>query len=438
MALKQLLLRKKLDELLSRQEKADEELRGLKEEEKTLEEAIEEIDEETTDEDRAVVEEEVEKLVAQLEEKQNAKDELDAEIEGIKAQIAELETENEEEESQEEEVEETKEAERSVESKKFKMRGGYNMDLQTRERINYMLQNEENRSFFKNVRDIFEKRFTTPALTNGELLIPEEIFVEVARRAENYGTLMNLVDVIKLKGQARIVILDGAVTFQWLECCEPTQETTLGDVKQIELDCFKYGGHVFVCDAFVEDAAINFADFVMNLFAEGWAKGIDEAIYAGAGTTAKEPEGITMSVTEVEPVADLRELLIAMGGVEQGKGEQVIVMSKKTYSSKVLPETLGTDSNGRIVYGLGQSLPDGTRVVIADVIPQGEAVIGYFKEYKLGVRKEMTFDTNDRVKWVEGQIGYKVWGRVDGKITDAKYFKRVNFEEAEAEPVPGA
>lgn len=34
MALKQLLLRKKLDELLSRQEKADEELRGLKEEEK--------------------------------------------------------------------------------------------------------------------------------------------------------------------------------------------------------------------------------------------------------------------------------------------------------------------------------------------------------------------------------------------------------------------
>ena len=441
MKLKTLVLRKKADTKKSLLEKLNEELKKLEAREIELAEAIEDIDEETTEEDRVTVEEEVEALTVELETKKQEKKNLEEEIARIEEEIAGLEEDAEEVVEQQED-----ERGKAVETKRNKiqikeLRGGETMNLETREKIKGMLQREENRTFFRNIKDIFEKRAINAPLTNSELLIPEEVIVEIINRAENYGTLYNLVDVIKLKGTARIVILDGAVTFQWLECCDPLTETNLGEAKQIELDCFKYGGYVFVCDAFIEDAEIDFANFVMELFAEGWAKGVDLAIYAGLGAASKQPEGITMHVTDVTEVADLESLLMNLGGIKKGKGEKVIVMNEDTYSYEILPRTLGRDADGNIVYGLGQTLPNGVRVVTVEegIIPAGEMIAGYFKEYKLGVRKEMTFDSNDRLKWIEGQVGYKMWGRLDGKPTDAGYFKRFKLvTEATTEPEVGA
>ena len=431
--LKSFLLAKKRDLFLAEKTKKEEKLDELKKREDELKGAIDEIDEDTTDEDKKLVEDEVESLVKEMESVKGDITKLEEKIASVKAELDEFEKEVEEAvtEDTKEEPKAEVEDERSKKNK-AEIRGGIDMNFEKREKIRKMLEIDENRSFFEDLRDIVLKKRAITQLTNAELLIPETVFTEVITRAEQYGAFLKLVDKISLKGNARINVIDGAAKLVWTECCDPLEETKLVEIKQIEIDCFKLGGYVFICKSFVEDAMIDIANFVMDLFAKAWAEAMDEAIYKGLGADGKQPEGITKVVTKVGEIKNILGLLQTVGELEPYAGNVTAVMNRKTYYKKVLPETYGKDANGKIVYGLGQTLPDGTAIELSDAVADDEVVVGFYKAYKLAIRKEATFDTNDTVKWIEEQIGYKISGRADGRVARAESFKRVKFVEAPA------
>lgn len=434
--LKALILGKKLESLNSKRSQMQEEFEALTKRESDIAKAIEEITEETTAEERKIVEDEAEKLIADLDEKKKQIEGLESEIQSIEEELKNEEEEIEEAEESADEESEAKSDERKS-SKEIIQRGGNYMEMNRRQRIENLIQREDNRNFFNDISDVVLGKRAVTQITNSQLLIPEQVFVEIMERAKDYGVLVNLVDRIMLNGQARIRIVEGAATLSWTECCEPLQETNLGEVREIELDCWKLGGYAFLCKAFVEDAMINIADFVIDVFAQAVAVSLDGAIYAGLGQASKQPEGITLAVTETQAVEGMLGLIQLVGSLPVGKGEPTIAMNRKTFYNLVLPETYQLNGDGKFVYGLGQTLPDGTKIAIAETIPEGEVVAGYFKEYKLGVRKEMTFDTTDQVRWIEEEIGYKISGRFDGKVTDAKFFARgILSAAAPVEPAP--
>lgn len=449
MALKTLMLRKKLENEEKKLGQLREEKEALSSEEAQLEEAIEELDENSTEEERETVEETVNELSAKIEDHDNKLKEVEGTIEKIKAEI-ELEEEVPDEEETETEADERSDvsaiAKRSYEGVRNMVieRGINDMDFQTRDRLLKLNMKQENRDFFTSVKDLYMGRAAAlggMSPTDAQLLLPEDIVFEINQRVGEYGVLYNLVRKVPLKGHARIIMNADTVKMFWTEKCEPLKEVVLPTLRQVEIDNFKLGGYLFLCEAFVEDVDANtqngltMQNFILNEFAKAIAQELDRVIYEGKGATAKEPEGITMHVKKTTEVDSVLGVLGAIGEIEVDylqhnapNGTVSVAGNRSTLYKYILPETWGKDANGKLVYGMGNALPDGTKIVYSNVIPDGELVIGDFNQYVLGIRKEMSFDTNDRLQWIEENIGYKIRGKYDGKPINPKAFTRVKFK----------
>ena len=427
--LKILLLRNKLDTLLKERDLLEEENIKFEKRESEIAKAIEEMTEETPVEDREVVEKEVEEVVEEKEQLLQKKKKLEEQIKEIEDEILALEEETKEVEEvkDKKEVKEVEKTEENTEGRGAVM----NRKLNKRERTYAIIKQDENKRFFEDLKTVVLQR-DIKGITNAQMLIPDNVFTEIVKRAEDYGTLFKLVDSFVIKGTSRFRFVEGEAVLSWTECCAPLTETTLGAVREITLDCFKLGGYAFLCKAFVEDSMINMADYVLDVFAKAYAKYLDEAIYGGKGELSKQPEGIATAVTETKDVKNVLDIVKAVGLLEEGKGEPTIVINKKTYYNNLLDEIFNLTSDGKFVYALADRLPDGTKIEYSKAVPEGEILCGYFKEYKLPVRAEMVFDSTDQVRWIEEEIGYKISGRADGKMTDKKYFTRLKYAQEPA------
>ncbi|MBZ2386680.1 phage major capsid protein [Anaerococcus murdochii] len=449
MSLRVLLLRKKLEERKNKLGLIEEEIKAIKKREDETAQAIDEIDESTSEEDAKTVEEIVEGLEKEKADKVGEKTQLEKEIEEIEKEISDIEEDNEEET-------ETEEGEqRKIEKKEVLTRGlSMNFDnMNTRERVGQILdRSEENRKFFRDVVDLYFNRAALAGMTTetAGFMVPDDVYYEISQRIGEYGSLYNIVRKLELVGKARIIMNAGTPTMYWTEKCEPLKEVTLGELNAIELDNYKLGGYLFLCESFVQDVNenrhhnITIANYIMNEFAKAIAEALDKAIYEGKGAAAKEPEGICSVIKTTKTVSNILEVLGHIGELDTQfyehnakEGTITLVANRKTLYKCIYPETWGKDSNGKFVYGMGNNLPDGTRILLSNVIKDDEVVIGDFNQYILGERKDMAFDTNDRLQWIEENIGYKIRGRYDGKVANPKAFVRLKFKET-ATPSTGA
>lgn len=425
--LKELLLRKKLEAFNNSLEELTEKIDEIKKREEELAEDIRNSTEELSDEDKKVIEDEADSIEKQKEELENKKKELEAQIEEVNQAIKELE-------DKKDVVNEYEEEKREVKNTSINTREGLGMNLERREQLRQLVQNEENRQFFGRIKDLVMREDPkTTTLTGKELLIPKEVMAAINQEIIGYGEVIKLVHRIQIKGETRIVFNAGTPKLFWTEKCASLKEATLGEFREIELDNFKLGGYVFLCKAFIEDAIIDIADYVIKEFAKAIAIALDEAIINGEGAESKQPEGILTVVEDSTNVSNLVQVLGLVGTLNPVSKNITLVTNRKTYYSNILPETYGKNAQGKIVYGLGQTLPDGTKIVISEAVKgEGEFIIGdFYQGYKLGERMGMQFDTSDQVRWIEEQIGYKTSGRYDGKVADKTFFVRGKFVQNE-------
>lgn len=428
--LRKLLLRKRIEEINNKLAEITSRQKTIKEEETKLVEEIENSTEEMTDEERVAVTDEADKFEKEKQELLDKKKELEKELEEINQELKELEEKDNEVVGDDEKDVVTETSERKLRTKL--QIGGNNMKHERREQLRQLIANDNNKKFFDEVRELVMRAETT--LTGKELLIPKDVVTAINQEIIGYGNVIKLVHRIPIKGNTRIVFNAGTPKLFWTEKCASLQEATLGELKEIELDNFKLGGYVFLCKAFVEDAVIDIADYIIKEFAKAIAIALDEAIINGEGSEQKQPEGITKVVTdlEVKNVSNLVQVLGLVGTLDPRAKNIALVTNRATYYSRILPETYGKDSKGKIVYGLGQTLPDGTKIVISEAVKKAdEFIIGdFYNGYKLGERKGMTFDSSDQVRWIEEQIGYKTSGRYDGKVAGKEFFVRGKFVDS--------
>ena len=444
MSLRVLLLRKKLEERKNKLNLIEEEIKDIEKREDETAKAIDEIDESTSEEDAKSVEEIVEGLEKEKADKVGEKTKLEEEIEEIEKEISDIEDEDE----TKSETESKESEERKIEKKEVLTRGlSMNFEnMNTRERVGQILdRSEENRKFFRDVVDLYFNRAALAGLSTetAGFMVPDDVYYEISQRVGEYGSLYNIVRKLQLVGKARIIMNAGTPTMYWTEKCEPLKEVTLGELNAIELDNYKLGGYLFLCESFVQDVNenrhhnITIANYIMNEFAKAIAEALDKAIYEGKGAAEKEPEGICSVVKTTKSVSSILDVLGHIGELDTQfyehnakEGTISLVANRKTLYKWIFPETWGKDSNGKFVYGMGNNLPDGTRILLSNVIKDDEVVIGDFNQYILGERKDMAFDTNDRLQWIEENIGYKIRGRYDGKVANPKAFVRLKFKEA--------
>ena len=431
MALKALMLRKKLNDA----KKALEALRAkdadFDKREKEIEASIEEAE---AEEERSAVEEAVESFESEKKQHEDEKA-------GLERQITDLEKDLEKEEAEQDTTpvaEPPKQEERKEE--KMEVRG-----------IENLVTREDVKAYLGEVRTaIKEKR----ALTNVGLTIPEVMLGLIRENIINYSKLYKHVNVRRVSGDGHQVIMGTIPEAVWTDCCANLNELSLS-FADVEVDCWKVGGYFAVCNATLEDSDVDLASELLTAIGAGIGLALDKAILYGTGT--RMPLGIVTRLVQTEapagypatarPWVDLHttnvksiaasatgtklfQTFVADSGAAKGKysrGGKVWCMNETTYT-KLVSEAMAIDAGGAIVSGVNGAMPViGGTIEVLDFIPDNVIVGGYFDLYLLAERSGQKFATSEHVRFLNDQTVMKGTARYDGKPSIAEGFVAIGI-----------
>lgn len=441
MALKVLMLRKKIDE----KKKALEALREKDAEFVTREEELEKaIEEAETDEEKEVVEAEIETFENEKNEHQEKTNQLDAEVRELEDELHELESEQEAPASVVEEVKEERKENKPMETRRkfFGMNRSEQEALIKRDDVQAFLQ--ETRTAMK------EKR----ALTNIGTLLPEVFLGLLKENMLEYSKLYKHVNVRSVSGEARIVIMGGYNEAIWTDCCANLNEMDLGFYEE-SYDCWRVGAYFAVCNANIEDSDIDLAAELLLALSQGIGLAVDKAILYGTGTRmplgvvtrlvqTKAPTGypatarpwVDLHVSNVKSIAasvkgaDLVSQIALDFGAAKGKysrDEKVWVMNEDTYTA-LIAAMVSTNAAGAIVTGINGEMPVvGGAIEVLSFVPDNVIIGGYFDLYTLVERAGQKFATSEHVRFLQDQTVFKGTARYDGAPTIAEAFVAIGI-----------
>ena len=425
MALKVLILRKKIDA----KKKELEALRAKDADfEKREEELTAAIDEAQTEEEQAAVEELADTYEKDSAGHKEAKANLEREIGELEDELAE-----------EERAQDTtpKEKERKVE-RPMNTRHKIFAKMNIMER-DALFAREDVKAWLQEARTAMkEKR----ALTNVGLTIPEVFLGLLRENIEVYSKLYRHVNVRPLSGEGRLVIMGTIPEAVWTDCCANLNELDLG-FNDTEVGCWKVGGYFAVCNAILEDSDIDLAGELLTAIGQSIGYALDKAIDYGTGT--RMPLGILTRLVQTEapadypatarPWADLhttnvksiaaskkgvelfKEIALASGAMKgkYARGEKVWQMNETTYTY-LMAEAMSINAAGAITAGINGTMPViGGIIEVINFIPDYVIIGGYMDLYLLAERAGQKFATSEHVRFLQDQTVFKGTARYDGK-----------------------
>lgn len=440
MALAQLKLKRSIDE----KRKEIEKLRGIKADfekrEAELEQSVEEAE---TEEDKATIDE----AVVALEKEENEAGDVDGKITDLEKEVKELE-ENLRTIEQKNEGPAPEEGRGTEKPQTRTIIGGNkmikrfkDMDMQTRDAF---FANEAVASFMQNVRSLIkEKR----SVSGADLTIPQEFLGVLRQNITTYSKLLKYVNLVKVNGKARQTISGNIPEAVWTEACAKLNELDFV-FNAVDVDAYKVGGFIPICNAVLEDSDTDLADTLMEALGAAIGRAIDKAILFGTGV--KMPLGIATRLaqetaprdypTTARPWADLHTsniknvagtgstLFVNMTkatAAAKGKysnGEKFWAMNEAT-KLKLIAEALSFNASGAIVTSVNDTMPViGGDIVVIDDIADDTIIGGYGDEYLLAERAGTTIAQSEHVRFIEDQTVIKGTARYDGQPAIAEGF----------------
>ena len=419
MALRALMLRKKIDDAKKALAAVEESMSGFEAREAEITKAIEEAE---TDEERSAVEEEITKFDGEKADAESQKGELERTVSELEKELADIESAQD---APAEEPEPENREENKVMENRTKFFG---MSMQERDAF---IAREDVQEMLTGIRTaIKEKR----AITNAGLLIPKVILGLLRENIMNYSKLYKHCNVRPVPGEGRMVIEGAIPEAVWTEMCANLNELNLS-FSQVEVDGYKVGGYFRICNATLEDSDIDLAAELITVLGQAIGYALDKAILFGTGT--KMPQGVLTAlkavsntpniVSHAATVKDLAlwQAIVTDSGLAAGKysrGEKTWVMNEKTYTYLVT-NALSINAAGAIVSGVNGSMPViGGAIEVLNFVPDNIIIGGYFDLYLLAERAGTRISTSEHAFWVEDQTGFKGTARYDGKVLDAGAF----------------
>lgn len=451
MALKALVLQRKIDAKRSELEAAQNRVAELQQREAELEASINEATAMEDGEEKTEAMRAVDEAVAEFEKDSEGANEavetLKEELEGLENELSEQETEVPDQGEPDDAPEERKE------NVMIETREWNKLSLQEREAI---CQREDVQEFLTRVRQsMTEKR----AVDNIGLTIPEVFLGMLRENIDRYSKLYKHVTVRRVSGTSRLTLMGKYDEAIWTECCANLNELSL-TFYQDEFDCFKVGGYYVLCNANIEDSDLNLISEIMLALGQAIGLAVDKAILYGRNTSAnqKMPKGVVTRLVETaapsgypqtaRPWVDLHETnvkSVAAGteGAELIKaivldfaaaknrysnGTKVFVMNEATYT-KLAASTITTAADGSIVAGLFSTMPViGGVIETLEFVPDNVIVAGYFDTYQLIERAGQQFATSEHVRFLNDQTVMKGTARYDGAPVIGEAFVAIGLE----------
>lgn len=440
MALKKLMLRKVIETKKAELAKLREAEAEFEKREKELEASIEEV---TTQEERDAVNEEINKFESEKAEHDQKVTDLDKEVRDLEAELDELEKKDEAAPaSAADPAPEGRKDNRTMETRKF-----YGMNIQERDAF---FAREDVKAFLETVRtSIKEKR----AISNVGLLVPDVMLPLLRQVTEENSKLIGKVNRVNVPGKGRQTIMGDIPEAVWTEMCATLNELSLS-FNGVEVDGYKVGGFIPVCNAILEDSDIALATEIINALGKAIGYALDKAIVYGAGT--KMPLGFVTRLAQTaapsdysateRPWADLhtsnvvkftktglelfKEIALKKGIVSNkyAKDGITFIMNENTHN-KLVAESIGANASAAIVAGMNNTMPVvGGDIVELPFMADGDIAFGYLGLYLLAERAGAQIDSSEHVRFLEDQTVFRGTARYDGKPVIAEGFGIMNIE----------
>ena len=443
------LAKDKLDQLCKREAELTEAQKAFEAREAEIETAINEAE---SDEDKQAVDAAIDALDA--EEKQNEADlaEVADEKKKVEDEISDLENKlKEEEESKPEPIDEP-EDEPSPEEIKEERKENKSMETRTaffgmtRSEAQNFVEQENVHAFLERVKELGMQKRT---ISGGEALIPTEILDLLRQNISEYSKLLKHTRHVYVAGKARQVVNGAIPEAVWTEMCGVLNELSIS-FANVEVDGFKVGGVICVCNQLMHDSDIDLARELIEQLGAAVGIALDKAIVAGSNTKmplgfvtrllqTSEPSGYTgrtwvdlhtsnvkkTSNTGATMYSDLIGYIANAKGAYSKSGRLFFAMNSVTLNYLIAQALSMTN-------GLGASFIEslknkefpvvGGAIEILEFIPDNMIFGGYDDLYLVAERDGAFFGYSENVKWVEDQTVFK--GRVvyDGEPVIAEGF----------------
>lgn len=464
MALKQLVLRKKLEAATaeaaqhrSKRTALDERRTALQTREQAAEAALNELTADSTQEERAVVETEA----AAIETEQAALDkefaDHDAEQTRLDGIVSGLETDVQQLDERSAPPSETNTSalpeQRSRKEPVMENRTKY-YDM-THEQRSAFFAREDVHGFLESVRTI-----KTRSLTNGTLTIPD-IMIEILRDSlTKFSKLVKYVTLKSVSGTARQNIMGVAPEGVWMEAVGELNELDM-KLNQIEVDGYMVGGIIWVPNALLEDSDVALGSEIMDQLGKAIGNGVDRAILFGTGT--KMPLGIVTRLAQTSAPSswgtyapawtDLHSTnviklningttgatfyasLIASLGVANplySNGGVFWAMNRKTHIN-LMAKALAFDAAAALLAGVNNQMPIvGGDIVELEILGDNEIVGGFGSLYLLAERAGARVESSEHARFQQMQTGFRGYARYDGMPVFGEGFVAVSFDNTDA------
>ncbi|WP_404466546.1 phage major capsid protein [Planococcus rifietoensis] len=448
MALKQLLVAKKIEQRKSSLKELTQKDEDFSKRSADLEAAI---DEANTDEEVTAVEEEATKLDTDQEEHDSKKADLEKEIAELEEELSDL---NKKEPKRSKEVENQVRTTSFEGETRMKVNKGF-FKGQERSSALQFVERDEVKNFLTTIREKSvpkEGNMQQRAVTGAELGIPDTVLGLIRDNLHRYSKLINRVNLRALKGTSRTNIVGDIPEGVWTEACAKLNELAL-KFYQIEMDGYKVGGFIPVCNATLEDSDFNLANEVFDALGQALGLAIDKAILYGTGV--KMPVGIVTRLAETakpsywgtneRPWVDLQgnigqvsgadakamfANLVRFSGKAKGNyanGEKFWAMNENTYT-EIQAKMVEFNAAGAIVSSVNKTMPViGGEIEILPFMADGDIVGGYGSHYILAERSGSTFAESSHVQFIEDNTVYKATARYDGRPISGNGFVAINI-----------
>lgn len=464
MALRQIMLSRKI-------EQKKQELAALREKDadfQTREDSLTKaIEEAQTEEEQKTVEEEVEKFDTEKTAHDESKEKLEAEIGDLEAELEAAEVDPpvpaERHDNKGKKVRtNVMRTDVNIRSLPMSKRAFDALPSDLRESI---VQRDDVKAFLSQLRSM---KGATRAIQGGELEIPVVFLDLISENMYRYSKLLNRVRVRTLTGEARQTIAGTVPEAVWTEMCGAINELTFV-FNQITLDGYKVAGFIPVCNSLLEDTVSNLdlASWIIEMISEAIGLAEDKAILYGKGSAAHMPLGIVTRLAQENKPSDYpanapawvdlhdtniqkingdsmtgaefwSALTIAAGNTftKYNRGEMFWTMNSKTYA-KLRSKLITFTATGDVVANLYGYLPVITgNVDILEFIPDGDIIGGYGDLYLWVDRASMQIESNNGGEFfIQDNTVFRGKARADGAPVIPGAFVAININNTEVTTV---
>lgn len=444
MALRVLMLRKKLGEKQTALAELRKTAASFEKREAELEQSIQEAE---TDEEKETVEEAVGEFEKDKEENGKASGDLEEEIKQIEAEIDELERSAPKANptggnpgGEKREKGETR--------MKTRVKLWNKLPVEQRSTI---LADETVTHFLERTRSFMGQQ---RAVTGAELTIPDVLLDLMRDNLDQYSKLIGKVRLKPVAGHARQNIAGTIPEGVWTEAIAVLNELTIV-FNQVEVDGYMVGGFIPIPNATLQDSDENLAAEIMEALAQAIGFAVDKAILYGTGMkmllgivtrlaqTAKPstwpanaPAWVDLHVKNIMKFngsalagAAFFETLILKLGVAKANfssGAKFWCMNSTT-KALVMSKSLAFNAAGAIVAGMSNQMPViGGDIIELDFMADGDIVGGYGDLYLLAEREGSEFAVSEHFRFIQNQTVFKGLARYDGMPVIAAGFVAVN------------